>query len=191
MRVLMLSAEAHPYAKTGGLGDVLAALPRALADIGIDVTVCLPGHRAALATAGSLEPIGRVHAPVSSRMEPAEILRVGDASLPTVLVRADRYFDREHVYGPPDAPYPDNAERFVFLCRAVLEWLRDVTPRPDVLHVHDWPTALAPAFLRATAALYPTLAQLRSVLTIHNLAYQGRFWQFDWHLLNLDPRFFS
>jgi len=184
MRVVMLASEAHPYAKTGGLADVLAALPPALARHGVDVTVCIPGYRAARRGV-VVEPGPRVHAPVSSRMEPCEILRIPGAPVRTVLVRADRYFDRDGIYGERGGEYDDNAERFAFFCRAALEWLRLEEP-PDVLHLHDWQAALAAAFLRATADLYPELARVRVVLTIHNLAYQGRFPPSDWHLLNLD-----
>src|SRR5215470_15324663 len=123
-RVLMVTPEAQPYAKTGGLGDVLAALPSALRGVDVDVSVCLPAYRRAVAVAGALEPIAHVLAPVSSRMVPADLLRIRDAVVPTYLVRADRYFDREEIYGTIGGGYDDNAERFVFFCRAVLEWLR-------------------------------------------------------------------
>jgi len=116
---------------------------------------------------------------------------VPDATVPTVVVRADRYFDRDTLYGPPGGDYPDNAERFAFFCRAALEWLRRLDPPPDVLHVHDWQAALAPAFLRGTAPLYPELAAVRTLLTVHNLAYQGRFGSDTWPLLNLDTRYFA
>ena len=123
-------------------------------------------------------------------MEPAEILAVPNAPVPTFLVRADRFFDRDGLYGVGGRDYDDNAERFAFFCRAALEWLRHASPAPDILHMHDWQTALVPAFLRATADLYPELAAVRTVQTVHNLAYQGRFPSEEWHLLNLDPRHF-
>ncbi len=191
MRVCMLASEAFPYAKTGGLADVVAALPEALGAVGVEVTVILPGYRTARAAAGAVERLGRVRAPVSSRLEPADVLRVGGARVPILLLDAPRYFDREGLYGAGGVDYPDNAERFVFFCRAALEWLRALGSPPDILHCHDWQTALAPAFLRATAMLYPELRPVRVVQTIHNLAYQGRFWAADWHLLNLDARYFS
>ena len=190
MRVVMLAPEVHPYAKTGGLADVLAALPAALNRIGVEVSVCLPAYRTALRALGPLPVILRLHAPVSSRMEPAEILAVPDAPVPTFLVRADRFFDRDGLYGVGGRDYDDNAERFAFFCRAALEWLRHASPAPDILHMHDWQTALVPAFLRATADLYPELAAVRTVQTVHNLAFQGRFPSEEWHLLNLDPRHF-
>ncbi|TMB52817.1 MAG: glycogen synthase GlgA [Deltaproteobacteria bacterium] len=191
MRVVMLASEAHPLAKTGGLGDVLAALPPALAAAGVDVTVCLPAYRGILRRLDATGTPLRLHAPVASRMEAAAVVAIPEASVPTVAIRADRYFDREALYGPPGGEYPDNAERFAFFCRAALEWLRRLEPPPDVLHLHDWQTSLAAAFLRGTAALYPELATVRTVLTVHNLAYQGRF-PFDvWPLLNLDVRYFA
>src|SRR5438477_3332093 len=190
MRVVMLAPEVHPYAKTGGLADVLAALPAALNRIGVEVSVCLPAYRTALRAPGPLPVVLRLHAPVSSRMEPAEILAVPDAPVPTFLVRADRFFDRDGLYGVGGRDYDDNAERFAFFCRAALEWLRHASPAPDILHMHDWQTALVPAFLRATADLYPELAAVRAVQTVHNLAFQGRFPSEEWHLLNLDPRHF-
>src|SRR2546422_857300 len=172
MRVVMLSPEVYPYAKTGGLADVLAALPRALAAAGVEVTVCMPGYRPALRAAGALAPGTRLHAPIGSRMEPAEMVCAPGASVPTVLVRADQYFDRDGLYGEGGRDWPDNAERFAFFCRAALEWLRAEGEPPDVLHVHEWQAALAPAFLRGTAELYPELARVRTGLTLHNLAYR-------------------
>jgi starch synthase len=189
MRVVMLSAEAHPYAKTGGLGDVLAALPRALAGLGVDVTVCIPGYRPALRMARDPSLAGTVYAPVDSRMERGELLEVPRAAVRTVMLRADHYFDRDGLYGDGRGAYGDNAERFAFYCRAALEWLRGERP-PDVVHAHEWPAALAIAFLRADPDLYPEVARARTVVTVHNLAYQGRFPSWDWHLLNLDARYF-
>jgi starch synthase len=190
MHVVMMAGEVYPYAKTGGLADVMAALPRALASAGVEMTVCVPGYRRALATAGELPAGRRVLVPVGSRMEPADVVTLTAGAVRTVLVRADRYFDRDGIYGDARGDYGDNGERYVFFCRAVLEWLRGEPP-VDVLHAHDWHAALAPAFLRANRELYPELAAMRSVVTIHNLAYQGRFPSGGWHLLNLDARYFT
>jgi starch synthase len=186
MRIVMLASEARPFASTGGLGDALAGLPRALAAEGVAVTVCLPGHRSALRAARGLSAVGRVQAPLGSRTEPAEIVEARGGVVPTVFVRADRWFDREAVYG-----YPDDAERWVVFARAALEWLRSSAVPPDVLHLHDWPASIAAAFLRQGAALYPELAGSRILLTIHNLAHQGRFPAGIWPSLNLDPRLFA
>ena len=131
MHVVMIAAEANPYAKTGGLADVVAALPRALMRRGIDVTVCLPAHRAARHALEDPAPGARLAAPVAGRTEAFEVLQVPEAAVPTVLLRADRYFDRDGIYGAsPASDYADNPERFAFFCRAVLEWLRRSSHRP-------------------------------------------------------------
>ena len=111
------------------------------------------------------------------------------SAIPVYLIRADRYFNRDHLYGTPDADYLDNAERFTFFTRAVLEVLR-LSP-PHLLHAHDWQSALAIVFLKAQAQLYPELALTNTILTVHNLGYQGLFHQMDWHLLNLDWNLFT
>lgn len=191
LRVVHVSAEVSPYAKTGGLGDVAGALPPAQARAGLDVTVILPGYRAAHRVAAGTRRLGAVWVPVSSRAEEATVLAVDGASVPTLLIDAPRYFDRVGLYGEGGGDYADNAERFVFFCRATLEWLRSVSPPPDVVHVHDWQAALVPVFLAADRDLYPELGGVRTVVTVHNLAYQGRFWAADWHLLNLDRRLYS
>src|SRR5262249_8797010 len=149
--------EAFPYAKTGGLADVLAALPAALARLGVEVTVMLPAYREALRVAGAVEHLGTVRAPVSSRLEPATIVRVAGARVPTLMVLAPRSFARAGLSGADGHDPPDNAERSPSLSRAALEWRRGLAPPPAVVHCHDWQTALAPAMLRATAPLYPEL----------------------------------
>src|SRR5437867_13127678 len=108
MRVVMFAPEVHPYAKTGGLADVLAALPPALTRVGIEVSVCLPAYRTALRALGPLPVTLQVHAPVSSRMEPAEILVVPDAPVPTFLVRADRLFARHGLHAAGGREYDDD-----------------------------------------------------------------------------------
>jgi starch synthase len=105
------------------------------------------------------------------------------------LVRADRYFDRDFLYGTHEGDYPDNAERFVFFSRAALEILRKYPV--EVVHCHEWQTALGIVFLKAQGARYPEVASARTVLTAHNLGFQGIFHQADWGLLDLDPHYFS
>ena len=105
------------------------------------------------------------------------------------LIRADAYFDREFLYGPPSGDYPDNSERFSFFSRAALELLR--RERVDIVHGHDWQTALAIVFLKAQPARYPELAAAKTVFTVHNLGFQGIFGPPDWRLLDLDASFFT
>lgn len=191
MRVVMASSEAAPLAKTGGLADVVGALPGALRRLEIDTCLALPGFRGAIERAAARPTGAHVAAPISGRTVEAEVYEgaLGDGT-PVYLLHHPGYFDRETLYGPANGAYDDNAERFAFFSRAVLGLLDQIGP-PDILHCHDWQTALAPAFLRADPARYPRLDQLRSVLTVHNLGYQGSFWAADWHLLALDSGFFT
>ena len=195
MRVVMAASEAVPYAKTGGLADVVGALPRALQRLGIEVVVVMPKYRSITPERFPLRRTDWVlQVPVSSQTVTAGVLQSElDDQVPVYLVEADQYFARaglSGLYGTPDGDYVDNAERFAFFGRAIPALLPHLGT-PDILHCHDWQTALAPVFLRTDAARYPGLERLRTVLTIHNLGYQGLFWHFDWHLLNLDWRYFN
>jgi starch synthase len=191
LHVALVSPEIAPFAKTGGLGDVLGSLPQALAELGVRVSLILPAYRSVLQGGFSLEDTGvRFTVPVSDRREEGRLLKTQPRSDITVyFIRADRYFDREYFYGTPEGDYPDNAERFIFFCRAALEVLK-IDPS-HILHANDWESALAIAFLKTQPNLYPELAATKTVLTIHNLGYQGLFWSLDWHLLNLDWSFFT
>jgi starch synthase len=191
MRVVMVAAEARPLATSGGLGDVLGSLPAALAAAGVDVTLVLPAHRSVLRSGHHLTPVANVQAPVSDSTIEARVLRVGDTAVPTFAIDAPFYFDRDELYGTHEGEYGDNASRFVFFNRAVLAWLRAAGRRLDVIHGHDWHTGLLPAFLRADPERYPELRDVRLLHTVHNLAYQGSYWGIDWHLLNLDRRWFT
>ncbi len=187
MRVVMGASEAVPYAKTGGLADVVGALPGALRHLGLDVAVVMPAYPAITRPGLPVEPTGWVlDVPVSTHTVRATILRSQTPNgVPVYFIEADQYFARAGLYGTADGDYLDNAERFVFVARAILAALPHLGI-PDVLHCHDWQTALAPVFLRTDGARYPALQHLRTVLTVHNLGYQGLFWHFDWHLLNID-----
>jgi starch synthase len=191
LHVALVSPEIAPFAKTGGLGDVLGSLPRALAELGVRVSLILPAYRSVLLGGFPLQDTGVQFAvPISDRREEGRLLKTQAGSDITVyFIRADRYFDREYLYGTPEGDYADNAERFVFFCRAILEVLK-LDP-PHILHANDWESALAIAFLKAQPDLYPELAATKTVLTIHNLGYQGHFTSSDWPLLNLDPALFT
>lgn len=188
----MAASEAVPFAKTGGLADVAGALPRALKRLGVDVSVIIPAYHAIERERFSLRRTEwTLRLPVSDRTVTAGVFAAQMADgVPVYLIEADQYFARTGLYGTPDGDYLDNAERFAFFARAIPALLPYLAP-VEVLHCHDWQTALAPVFLRADAARYPGVANVRTVLTVHNLGYQGLFWYLDWHLLNLDWQFFA
>ena len=191
LKVTMASSEIAPFAKTGGLGDVLSSLPAALERLGLRVSLIMPAYRSVLEKGFPLEDTGiRLTVPVSGRREEGILLKTrADNEIPVYFIRADRYFDRDYLYGTPEGDYPDNAERFVFFSRAILEVLK-LDP-PAIFHAHDWQSALAIAFIKAQPYIYPELSPVKTVFTIHNPGYQGLFPPQDWHLLNLDWSFFN
>ncbi len=191
LQVAMVSPEIAPFARTGGLGDVLGSLPAALERLGLHLSLFMPAYRPILTAGFPLEDT-KIRFSVSlsgNRVEGSLLKTVAGNAIPVYLIRADRYFDREGLYGTPDGAYSDNAERFIFFARAVLEVLRQDPPR--ILHAHDWQSALVISFMRAQPELYPELSTTRTIFTIHNLGFQGLFGHQDWQLLNLDSRFFS
>lgn len=191
LHVAMVSPEIAPFAKTGGLSDSVGSLSRALEQLGLRVSLVMPAYRSVLQSGFPVEDTGvRFTVPISNRREEGLLLKTMTGNAISVyLIRADRYFDRDYLYGTPDGDYPDNAERFVFFSRAALEVLR-LFP-PDILHAHDWQSALAITFLKSQPHLYPQLSSAKTVFTVHNLGYQGLFWYLDWHLLNLDWNLFT
>ena len=191
LAVTMVSPEVAPFARTGGLGDVLGSLPVALERLGLRLTLITPAYRPILHGNLPVEDTGiSFTVPISTRQETGSLLTTTIGKGITVyFIRSDKYFDRDYLYGTPDGDYPDNAERFAFFSRAALEVLK-LHP-PDILHAHDWQSSLAIIFLKAKPQLYPRLSSVKTVFTIHNLGYQGIFPPQDWHLLNLDHRLFT
>jgi starch synthase len=191
MKIAMIASEAVPFAKTGGLADVLGTLTTALERLGHEVSLIVPAYRCALRSEFHARELPiEISVALGERREKATVLQstIGNA-VSVYLIRADRYFDREHLYGTPAGDYPDNAERFTFFCRAALEVLRAYPV--DVVHAHDWQSAMAIVFLKSQADRYPEIAGAKTLLTIHNLGFQGLFAQSEWSLLNLDPSYFT
>ena len=174
--VLIIGSEAVPFSKTGGLADVLGALPSALARLGWDVTLALPRYRGV--------PAGRVVEtfPVTVGSYTRDI-DFHEAPLPdgarALLIDCPDLYDRPALYGVGDADYADNARRFGMLARAALEFSGRRARGPDLVHAHDWQAGIAPVYLKTLYGTHPVLANTPSVFTIHNLAYQGLF-EPDW-----------
>jgi len=177
-----------PLARTGGLGDVLEALPAALAKHGHEVSVVLPCYRGLPERQDlNVQSTGvEISVSVGYKRLPAEILEcTAPNGVQVFLVRQDEYFDRTGLYGVEGHDYADNAERFIYFSRAVVELARRAMPPPDILHVHDWQVGLVPVLVKERKLPFKT------VLTIHNLAYQGSFWGLDFGLTNLPGHYFS
>src|SRR6266498_951851 len=174
--VLMIGSEAVPFAKTGGLADVLGALPLALARLGWDVTVALPRYRGV--TAGTL--IERVAVSVGGYTRQVGLFDAPMAEgARALLVDCPDLYDRDSLYATGDVEYPDNARRFAVLVRAALEFVARRGQRPSIVHAHDWQAGLAPVYLNTIFASHPVLRGTPTVFTIHNIAYQGVF-EADW-----------
>ena len=172
LKILLLAAEAVPFAKTGGLADVAGALPKAIQALGHDIRLAMPRYGRIKADAFGLQEVAPAFdVPISDGTEPASILQATiGRGVPVYMVENAKYFDREGIY-----MYPDDADRFIFFCRAVLEGLKLLEWRPDVIHCHDWHTAIVPNWLRTIYSDDPFYADVATVYTIHNLAYQGIF----------------
>jgi starch synthase len=191
MKILFASPEAVPFAKTGGLADVAGTLPKVLAQMGHEVNLILPKYRGIDGRRFPASSAGMVlKVPVSQKVISGEVYALDMAPhFRALLVRKDAYYDRDHLYGSPSGDYEDNAERFIFFCRAALEAARSL--RPDIIHSHDWQSGLVPVYLKTLYAADPLLARVPSVFTIHNIAYQGLFWHYDLPLTNLGWELFT
>ncbi len=188
-RILMTASEMAPFAQTGGLGDVLAALPPELERLGATVHVVLPAYGTIDWEGAGAEPSGMVEIAIGGGRREVPLRTAHRDGVAVTFVEADDYFDRDHLYGGPYGDYGDNAERFAFLSRAVLALAARLEPAPDVIHCHDWQTALVPVLARAFPD--PRLASTRTVLTIHNLGYQGVFPASVFPLLGLEGAYFT
>ena len=251
MKILFAASEMTPYAKTGGLGDVVGALAGVLSQLGHEVTCCIPFYRCARlrlddqASARHAKPVGlTLSIPLGSRTVTGDVLELRQRDGVRVLfVRRDEFFDRSELYHTGLRDYEDNAERFLFFSKAVVELIGHPRYRADVVHCHDWQTALVPVLARYKAMTWAgtqdpstslraspplssppgegtvapvgrasrppaslsfspgegtrsagsgqAVAPPRTVLTIHNIAYQGMFWSLDFPLTNLPGEFFT
>jgi 1,4-alpha-glucan branching enzyme len=191
LEIVMVSPELVPFAKTGGLADMVSSLAGALRELGHRVRVIIPAYRTALERGVERDTAIPLRVPVAGKNEEALLFTaIMGNGLPVHFIGSDRYFDRPFLYGTPEGDYPDNAERFTFFARGVLAAMCHLGA-PHVLHAHDWQAALAVAFLKAQTELYPELASVRTVLTVHNLGYQGLFPRQDWDLMRLDEGLFT
>jgi starch synthase len=194
LNILLASSEVLPFAKTGGLADVCGALPVELARLGQDVVVMMPAYRQAKACGQPIEPAGvEFSVPIGAKVVPGRLLksRLPGTRVPIYLVEQDQYYDRPELYGVGGKDYIDNCERFVFFCRAVIETIRRLGLKVDVLHANDWQTGLIPAYLKIECRGLPGYEQIASLFTIHNLSYQGQFWHWDMLLTGLDWKYFN
>jgi len=193
VRILLASSEVHPYSKTGGLADMVASLGKGLSGRGHDISIVTPLHRGIADTFLNLrrEP-GDLTIPLRNRRVRAEVWsrRVGPKERLFFVGQPD-YFDRPALYTQNGCDYPDNAERFIFLSKAIAAFALAAQPGFDILHVHDWQTALVPLLLKHERERAGRGNGTRTVLTIHNLAYQGIFPAANFEFTGLPSAWFN
>ncbi len=194
MKIVLASSEVVPFAKTGGLADVAGALPRELEKLGHDIVVFMPAYRCIHRAEPAVEstPVEFV-LPVGNRVEAGRLLfsKLPDSQVTVFFVEHSHYFDRAQLYGSGGNDYEDNCERFTFFSRAVLESIRILGLNPDVVHVNDWQTGLIPALIKCEYRDHPSFENTSSLITIHNLAYQGIFEREKMAVTGLDGRYFN
>ena len=179
-RVLMVAAECVPYAKAGGLGDVLGALPAALEKLGVSCTIAIPRHRGIDLQKFGFEPVpGGGGVSLGFEHLPYDVQRskLPGSSVDVFLIGNNRFFDRPGIYYDTNTghDYGDQADRWIFFQRAVMEFFGNTSQPFDILHCHDHQAGLIPAYLPRFYRGMPAFSSTRSVFTIHNLGYQGWF----------------
>jgi starch synthase len=168
MKVLFCASEVAPFAKTGGLADVTGSLPLALGKLGVEILVTMPRYRGIEISKKKLSDNVQIR-----------------------FVENEEYFNRSSLYGNERGDYEDNLKRFHFFCRRSLEIAREIDFKPDILHAHDWQTALLPVIIKMTRGSDEFFRGTKTLLTIHNVAYQGHFPRSEYDVLGLDPSLFS
>ena len=177
LKILLASSEVHPYAKTGGLADIAGSLPKALKQLGHDVRVIMPKYKSVAKCPLGIHPVGLdVDVPVGgTRKKGFLFLGSLHENIPIYFVGNDTYYFRDGIYGSRQGDYPDNAKRFIFFCRSILEVCKAIGFQPDIIHCNDWQTGLVPAYLKTVYAKDRWFQNTRSLFSIHNLGYQGNF----------------
>jgi len=174
MHVAFAASEGVPFSKTGGLADVVGALPRALAAQGHQITVYLPRYRQTKLT-DARTVVRSITVPYDDKYRFCSVVAGPSANgVSYYFIDYPPYFDRDALYGTPAGDYPDNAERFAMFSRAVIEAAK-ILGAPQIFHCHDWQSALVPVMLRTFYAEDPAFKDVANVFTIHNMGYQGLF----------------
>jgi len=181
MNVVMIASEAVPFAKTGGLADVVGALPRELAAEGVNASIIMPFYSKKIdRNAFRIEPIppprGIIEVRVGESAIRGEILSCEmDNGVKAYFISQPSFFDRQELYNTTAGDYPDNAARFIFFAHAAVEAMIGLGMSPDIVHVHDWQAALVPVYLKSLYREAAAFKNSKTLLTIHNLGYQGLF----------------
>jgi len=178
MKIVICASEVVPFAKTGGLADVAGALPLALEAIGQEVIVVMPRYKA-------------IQDPKMQKLnEGISYTTIGN-KIKVYFIENDKYYNRDGLYGDKSGDHKDNLERFSYYCKRTLDLLPEINFKADIIHVHDWQAALIPVYLKVLYKDKPFYKNMKTVLTIHNIGYQGLFLKEEFPKLGLDWELFS
>jgi len=176
LRVAFISAEAAPYAKSGELAEVAGSLPKYLASLGVEVSLFMPKYRSpGVESLDSRQVMKNLSVPLGEGRSKAQVFRSEEGKFNLFLIDNPKYYWRESIYGTGKGEYLDNDERFIFFNRAVLEFLLKARMETDIIHCNNWPTALVPLLLKTLFRQKAHFRKTSSLLTMHNVAYQGEF----------------
>jgi len=180
MRIAMCASEVVPFAKTGGLADVAGALPLALEKEGQEVIIIMPRYKAIDAAKFNLK-----------KFKDGVLTAITGKKIRVYFIESEEYFNRDGLYGDKNGDHQDNLDRFAYYCRKSLDLLKEINFKPDIIHCHDWQSSLIPVFLEAIYAKDPFYQNIRTILTIHNIGYQGLFPKEEFPKLGLNASLFS
>jgi len=192
INVLFVSPEVAPYAKTGGLADVSSALPKALGRVIANIRVVMPLYKCVINGGYALYKIAsKVWHPLLGHLPKFDVYASNRNGIETYFIDHKEYFNRDELYGSRRGDYPDNAYRFGFFSKAALAFMKTLELPFDIIHCHDWQTALVPFYLKFKLDQDPFYQDMKVLYTIHNLAYQGHFHRNVLGRLDIPPKFFN
>ena len=176
LKVLIVSPEVDPYAKSGQLADVAGSLSKALSSLGLEVSIIMPKYRRPEIEALTMElVVPKLEVPLGKKKIRTDIYKSEVEKSTLFFIDHPKYFFRDNIYGTSKGDYLDNDERFVFFNRAVLEFLIKTKKKQDIIHCHNWPASLIPVYLKTIYSDSNLFKKTATILTLHNLAYQGEF----------------
>jgi starch synthase len=180
MKIALCASEVVPFAKTGGLADVAGALPLALEGLGEEVIIIMPGYK----------QIQNAKCKIQNLKENISYSIIGK-SIKVYFIENNAYFNRDGLYGDKTGDYKDNLDRFSYYSKKSLDLLKDINFKADIIHCHDWQSSLVPIYLKTLYADDPFYKKTKTVLTIHNIGYQGLFSKEEFPKLGLDWALFN
>lgn len=192
LRILLVTPEIHPFARTGGLADMTYSYAKALFKNGFEIAVSLPFYPKTFPKAYLLEKLCEFEVLIDGEMKKGLVYKTNlEGLIPVFLIAQNDYFDRDGLYGDEEGDFSDNAERFAFFCKGLLIGLKQISWQPDIIHCNDWQTALIPLYLKTRYGHDNFYRVVGTLFTIHNLAYQGLFPKEKLKAIGFDSEFFS